>query len=376
MSRRPAGGEQQFGSDSFLDVLANMVGILIILIVIAGLRLANNPLPSRSVAALPPETSVDEEVEPDIVPPVAFEDEPVVSLEPLPPEEPDEPVTSPASPPPQLVAQLNDLQREQERLAAARDAAERDAKELARRVRESAAAAETAQAGLAAREAEVAARDERVQQLEHRIESQEDALTGLIAEFEQVKSARPPSKEIKHRVTPIGRMVTGPESHFQILGGKIAYVPVQELEERLKSQLERQKEWLSKFRTHQGTVGPINGFSMNYVVERTEASTIEQQRHGIGVFRLRVGMWKIVPETEVETETPEQALKLGSRFQRTLGEIEEGANLTFWVYPDSFGAFRTLQRACQKRGFQVSGRPLPEGVPITASPSGSKSVGQ
>ena len=43
MSRRRPKGELQFGSDSFLDVVANIVGILIILIVIAGLRVSQTP---------------------------------------------------------------------------------------------------------------------------------------------------------------------------------------------------------------------------------------------------------------------------------------------------------------------------------------------
>jgi hypothetical protein len=42
MSRRHS-GENEFGSDSFLDVLANMVGILIVLVVIAGIRVVRGP---------------------------------------------------------------------------------------------------------------------------------------------------------------------------------------------------------------------------------------------------------------------------------------------------------------------------------------------
>ena len=38
MSRRGSSDEPDFGSDSFLDIIANLVGILIILIVLAGLR--------------------------------------------------------------------------------------------------------------------------------------------------------------------------------------------------------------------------------------------------------------------------------------------------------------------------------------------------
>ena len=44
MSRRPPPAEQQFGSDSFLDVVANVVGILIILMVLAGMRAARAPV--------------------------------------------------------------------------------------------------------------------------------------------------------------------------------------------------------------------------------------------------------------------------------------------------------------------------------------------
>src|SRR5258708_2246433 len=44
MSGRRPRGELQFGSDSFLDVVANIVGILIILIVIAGLRVSKMPV--------------------------------------------------------------------------------------------------------------------------------------------------------------------------------------------------------------------------------------------------------------------------------------------------------------------------------------------
>ena len=55
MSRRPK-AELQFGSDSFLDVVANIVGILIILIVIAGLHVSKIP-----VVYLPPGTPLSDE---------------------------------------------------------------------------------------------------------------------------------------------------------------------------------------------------------------------------------------------------------------------------------------------------------------------------
>ena len=55
MSRRIR-EEQPFGSDSFLDVIANIVGILIILIVIVGMKVANQAIET-------PEPVVAEEVD-------------------------------------------------------------------------------------------------------------------------------------------------------------------------------------------------------------------------------------------------------------------------------------------------------------------------
>ena len=101
MSRRRPKGELQFGSDSFLDVVANIVGILIILIVIAGLRVSQTPVvippvksadePSPSSIIPSPDTDVEEET--DEVVPVQVADIPIV-------EEPAaKPVRQPLPPP-------------------------------------------------------------------------------------------------------------------------------------------------------------------------------------------------------------------------------------------------------------------------------------
>ncbi|MEY3459635.1 MAG: Ribonuclease, partial [Planctomycetota bacterium] len=43
MSRRTQRSDLEFGSDSFLDVVCNIVGILIILIVVVGVRVQRQP---------------------------------------------------------------------------------------------------------------------------------------------------------------------------------------------------------------------------------------------------------------------------------------------------------------------------------------------
>src|SRR5688572_30263914 len=43
MPRRARQDDQSFGSDSFMDIVANVVGILIILLIVVGLRVKNAP---------------------------------------------------------------------------------------------------------------------------------------------------------------------------------------------------------------------------------------------------------------------------------------------------------------------------------------------
>ncbi len=47
---REKGDDIEFGSDSFLDVVANIVGILIILIVVAGIKAGAAPVAAARVA--------------------------------------------------------------------------------------------------------------------------------------------------------------------------------------------------------------------------------------------------------------------------------------------------------------------------------------
>ena len=195
-------------------------------------------------------------------------------------------------------------------------------------------------------------------------------------DLKQAESEAPPVKAIRHKVTPIGRQVEGREMHFRISEGKVAYVPLEELLDRLKPEITRHKERLIKTHRHEGEVGPIDGFTMQYVVERQHLGVLEEMRAGQGMVRIQVTEWQILPEDNLPAETVEQALTRNSRFHRALRIADPGVNLTFWVYPDSYGVYRQLQEFAHESGFSVAARPLPPGVPIAGSPRGTKSTGQ
>lgn len=359
MSRRAA-SEQEFGSDSFLDVLANMVGILIILIVIAGIRVARGPVPpAPSDDAGPTESAAAESL------PLAQAEPAVAPLEP----ESDEPplelnlrLQSAEAELASLRSQAADTDRElkklksqyaavQQKLAAAEQNADRSKQDL------------DAQAAHLAR-------------LQQRLGDRKQVLTALLAEFEEARNARAPVTQVKHRLAPISQEVQGEEVHFRLYGNRVSVIPLPQLVERVKFQLERQKDWLARHSKYEGMVGPVDGYSLKYLVERQQLSPMEERKMGYGAFRVGVSSWVLVPDAEVPAETAEQALRRGSRFAIALQAAPEKAALTFWVYPDSFSLYRKLQEAAHAEGFVVAGRPLPEGAQIEGSPHGTRSAGQ
>lgn len=380
MSRRPR-SELQFGSDSFLDVVANIVGILIILIVIAGLRVSQAPiLPANDAPAF----------ESPAAPSLIVHDDP--PLDPLfvPEEDPDEP-TSPAplfaamNPPRELPvwetprewidraqSAAADIARHEQALRVATDQAaslrrrETELTERLRRLKDDIAVKERA-AKKSAEEQE--RRRTSIAQLRGTIAQ----LRRQIAEEEQKTS---PVETLEHRVTPISKVVDGHEQHYRLSGNRVSEVPVSALSFRLREQMERRKEWLLKQRSSQGQVGPIGGYTMHYVVQRDQLGVIDEVRYGQGMVRISVSNWRIEPEPDLETESAEEALRQGSRFYESLLTADEGTMLTFWVYPDSYALYRKLQRFAHEHGFLVAGRPLPFGVSISGSPNGSKSAGQ
>ena len=64
MTRRRATPQQAAGDDSFLDIVANIVGILIILIVVAGVRASRAPIEFPETATDEPEPPPTEVVTP------------------------------------------------------------------------------------------------------------------------------------------------------------------------------------------------------------------------------------------------------------------------------------------------------------------------
>ena len=374
MSRRVRNDEIELGSDSFLDIIANIVGILIILIVIAGVKVARQPAvvePVQTAAVEIPEEVVPEPIIPPALPvfPTEPEPEPVV-------EEPAKPQFGiPRSPSRYVAAPQNKTQPRvifadslDQKEAGLKQFAERrrimnaEITRLASIRRQASTTLDGKMTSNTAVRTELAALQNSLQDKRAEAAALRRRLNAPIAEQVDLN-------QIEHKVTPVGRAVTGPEIHFRLAGGKVSYVPVEELVSELKSDASRKQSALMSSSSYRGRVGPIRGYRMKYEIAR--------KRDSLGtLFRVIVNEWEVEPTADLEAETVQQAQRSGSLFDRRLLTLSRDANVTFWVYPDSFSEYRTLQSRVHRDGLTVAGRPLPFGVPIAGSPNGTKSSGQ
>lgn len=371
MSRRRRTDEVGFGSDSFLDIIANIVGILIILIVVAGMRVSQAPLPILADTAGNATgcAASTESKEPGIC------EANLIAGDPQRDAPPTRPVAAPR-PSPGLVRQIARLEQEiavMESEAAARGDERQRA--LAQRS-DIENKLEATGAAVAAEQDALQRSKSRLKRLHGELNAKRAELITLQTRLDQARRGKEPVKQITHRLTPISREVEGKEIHFRLAENRVAYLPIQELVERLRPQMQRQKDWLVNYRQHQGQVGPVGGFMMNYVIERQPFSVLDELRTGRVMIRIGLTKWELVPSPNLVAETTDEALKMGSAFIRKLKAADLDSTVTLWVYPDSYPIFRRLQKFAHNEGFTVAARPLPFGVPIAGSPNGTRSAAQ
>lgn len=319
------------GQDSFLDVVTNIVGILIILVMVIGGRVRQLTV-SAPVASDSRAEALQREIE-GLEGTLAIAENEVQELV-----DQGEQVT--------VAAMGANAARVQ--LATAVSAATREVEN-----RKEAAGAERAKV------AEAAARKA---QLKMEIEKTELEAQGLA-------HAPQTTEEVMAYPTPIGRTVTGEEIHFRMEGDRIAYIPLTELFELAKAQTRRQPGNLASVNDRIETVGPEQDFTLDYVIE----TKIDQAR---GQVLVRSREWVVRPAGPRIGEPVDVAIGPRSRFRALLADATPDVTVTLWCYPDSFEGFRKVRAELYRLGIATACRPLPEGAPIGGSTEGSKSVAQ
>lgn len=339
------------GQDSFLDIVANLVGILIILVVVIGAQASDaRRKPEPKIALIEKIQDLEEQV--------SRTSNVVVKLQ-TDNEQLEEGILKEN----RLAADLSDQRHEmlvqleiakreidntRRQRNAELDAIDANQKEASKK-----------QNGFAVRKAQL------LQEIE------------LVShETNAVAASTPKSEFIEHFPNPIAKTVFAEEVHFRLAKGKLLYVPMEELISRMKSEWKLKAEKLKNANRTIETIGPIKNFRMQYelAAERSQ----QQTKYGIANSRtVRFKKFQLHPVPGELGETVETALSAGSEFQEILQRHNpHKTTVSVWVYPNGFAEHNEIKKWLHENGFQMASWPLETGRKISGGPQGFKTSAQ
>jgi hypothetical protein len=339
MKRVEIEADQMPGQDSFLDVITNIVGILILLVLVVGLR------SSHSVRSGPD-------------------------------------------------AELAERTRGEAEYQQAYNSAvvtERGVRELVQRVgntyhesefRESERAwlsneVAAAEKEIEDRRAKLSADGQRDFDQRQKIATAQSALDELTREQVGLMSHDTPTADLECQPTPVAKTVSGKEVHVLLSDDHVAIVPFDELLDQMKEDA-RANVWRLKQQSEmERTIGPMNGFRLKYCFVREDVTAKSQAGTYMAGAVSRFSHCYLLPVSTPVGEPAKEALQPNSEFFQQLQHMRpESTTITFWTYAGNFERLRELKRAVRELGFPIAVRPLPTGMPIGASRHGSDSLSE
>lgn len=335
----------ELGHDAFLDIVANLVGILIILVVVLG---------TQSTAVI---EEIYEQAEQESVAETAYAS--------------DEQLSALAQKSSRAASAYADTERFKQTvqrydkqiaalseqratmldlLAVAKDAWEDEQKKLDRKATER-----------AKRQTEFESATSELAQLEGERQRLEDQDDNIIA--------------VQHLPTPMAKTVFGDELHFRLKDNRLSVVPIEKLVEEIRRDFQRIAP-SSRNGQMDAAVGPIRGYVARYMMSK-DREVISRGGQARMATRIQLVGLIVEPLKEPHGQAIQSVLQNSRELDIELaGRDPSSTTITVWVYPDSFAAFRRLKEHLYKRGFATAARPLPMHRPISGGPQGTRSNAQ
>jgi hypothetical protein len=248
MSRRRHSDEIEFGSDSFLDIVANIVGILIILIVVAGIKAGTAPVTAERLAEYL-RTHVQTptpKVEAAAAPTPAEPPKETPHLEPL--------VIPPS---PALIQQADALKAEIASLKSASETAAGEVEQAGRDEQADNQAIADLRQAIDTEAAELGTDKSKLANTESQLAAKKTGLLQLEVDVQRAEAVKPKVATLKHKLTPLGREINGKELHFRLLNNRVAFLPLEELIQRLRPMILRNRERLMRDGVKRGEIGRL-----------------------------------------------------------------------------------------------------------------------
>ena len=353
MRRKRAELSEAIGTDAFLDIVANLVGILLILIMVIGVRMEDASKSAVRVAS----ASVAPQPLPELV------EYPKID-----------------------VPDSTDAKLELSKLKTAIREADEEAKRLEQLMKLQKMDRDNLMLAITKAELELEKRRSALDESQRanvavdlaRQETQDD-YESVMAQLNSLKLAAQEDKQevLQHVATPIAKTVFVREEHFRLKDGRLLFVPLNEMTNRLRAEAPKKMWKLKTARQTTESIGPQDGFQMRYTLRRNRVPF--RTESGLNAARevVELDRFVMVPVSGVQGETLAEALSPGSAFESRVAQWDPRDTIvTVWTYPDSFSQFRELKRVLYERGFLTAARPLPANQLISGSPQGTRSAAQ
>lgn len=347
-SRRKSRNDTPMEQDSFLDIVANLVGILIILVVVFGAQIGETITEKRS-----PETDA--------------------ALE-------------------KLETQRSELAERnhvlQQREAEYRDwqtAIDQQEQLIQQRRLERHLALQQLAAIQHEVDVKIANLSEQQQaevRLRQQLTRQATELQELTQEIQSVRQAslevkdEPTQEVIEHYPTPIAQTVFGREVHFHLRDNKVVFVPFDELVQRLKATWETHAENLPVGQSTTETIGPVGDFRLQYELG-SEEKTLPTINGTVVTRVVSLNRFWLLPVQAGLGEPVDVALNADSQFASTIKKYgSHDTTVSIWVYPESYASFLELRKQLTRQGYRVAVWPLTSDQKISGSPEGLRATAQ
>jgi hypothetical protein len=339
MKRVEMEADQMPGQDSFLDVITNIVGILILLVLVVGLR-SSRAVHDSPDLAVAEEKQANEQLQNAYTSAVSTQNNVV-----------------------ELVRKVSGAHqeadfREDERIWLNTSVAK-------------------AEQEIAEQRSKLSTDGQRDFDLRQKINEAQIKLDELTREQIALVSQEPETEKIECQPTALARAVTGKEVHVLLAEDHVAIVPFDELMEQMKQDVSANVWRLKQQDEMERTIGPVNGFRLKYVFVKEDV----MKSSDAGTYMLgsisRFSHCYFLPDSTPAGEPAVEALKANSELSRHLQQLHpDGTTVTIWTYPGNYDRLRQLKKSIREAGFAIAVRPLPKGMPIGASRHGSESLSE
>jgi len=343
--------------DSFLDVIANVVGVLIILVMLVGVQASHSAMVASS------ESPADlQESQPAIMGNVASSEDLALLQEEL-----DEARR-------QAIASQREVQAMAVRVI---KIGQESALHDGRRV-ELAMHRAIIEEDLQQRRGKLDSHRQQEFDVQRKLVEAQISLGEMTKEHLTLASARPAVEEVECVPTPLAKTVEEEALHLRLHKGLVSIVPLEELLREVQYHVEDFRRRLQSRDEVVETFGPLGGYRLRFTItKRNAAGSIGGPRAGQLQRTVHDQFAQILPVSDELGQNVEQALMPGSELHQRLHSYgRQTPPVVVWLYTDSFNEFRPLKRALWEMGVAVAVRPMRPGAQIGASPHGSKSSAQ